>query len=57
MKQRPSTTRVVVAAVRPSSRVPPKILSTAKNESSEAIPIAIPAGNANAASALSSRPR
>ena len=45
MKQRPSTIRVVVAAVRPSSSVPPKTLSTKKNESSEAIPIAIPAGN------------
>ena len=47
----------MVAAVRPSSSVPPKTLSTKKNESSEAIPIAIPAGKANAASARSSRPR
>ena len=57
MKQSPSTIRVVVAAVRPSFRVPAKTPSTKKNESSEAIPIAIPAGTANAASARSSRPR
>ena len=56
MKQRPSTISVVVAAVRPSSSVPPKTLSTKKKESSEAIPIAIPAGNANAASALQQPP-
>ena len=38
MKQRPSTISVVVAAVRPSSSVPPKTLSTRKNESSERDP-------------------
>ena len=57
MKQSPSTISVVVAAVRPSSSVPPKTLSTRKNESSEATPIEIPAGNANAARARNSRPR
>ena len=57
MKQRPSTIRVVVAAVRPSFSVPPKTPSTKKNESSEATPIAIPAGTAKAASARSRRPR
>ena len=57
MKQSPSTIRVVVAAVRPSSSVPPKTVSTKKNESSDAIPIEIPAGNANAARAFSRRPR
>ena len=57
MKQSPSTISVVVAAVRPSSSVPPKSASTKKNESSEATPIAIPAGTANAASARSRRPR
>ncbi len=57
MKQRPSTIRVVVAAVRPSSRVPPNTVSTKKNESSDATPMATPAGTANAASERSRCPR
>jgi hypothetical protein len=57
MKQRPRMISVVVAAVRPSSSEPPASPSTKKIDSSEAIPIAIPAGKAKAASARSSRPR
>ena len=57
MKASPSTISVVVAAVRPSFSVPPKIPSTSANESSEPTPIPTPAGTANAASARSSRPR
>jgi hypothetical protein len=57
MKARPSTVSVVVAAVRPSFRVPPKTPSTSAKESSEPTPIPTPAGTAKAASARSSRPR
>ena len=48
---------MVVAAVRPSSRLPPKTVSTKKKLASEPAAIASPAGTANAASARSSRPR
>ena len=50
-------TRVVVAAVRPSSSEPPKTVSTRKKLASEPAAIASPAGTAKAASARSSRPR
>jgi hypothetical protein len=57
MKQRPSTIRVVVAAVRPSARLPPNTVSTRKKESNDATPQPIPAGMANAAKARRRRPR
>ncbi len=56
MKQSPSTTSVVVAAVRPASSEPPKTVSTMKKLASDAAAIARPAGTANAARARSSRP-
>src|SRR6187399_190961 len=48
-KLRPRTIRVVVAAVRPAARLPPKTVSTRKKERIEPSAVASPAGTAKAA--------
>ena len=45
-KARPSTIKVVVAAVRPASSEPPKTVSTRKNERIDPSAIPSPAGTA-----------